>query len=71
MHKLLGRGRAKLPFLYPHEMFASLFHQYPRTFFKCVAPAGEAERFWDEVSGGQGFKHLMGIQGIQTQTASL
>ncbi len=55
-HKLLGRGRPKLPFLYPHEMVASLFHHYPRTFYRCVAPPGEAERFWDEVSGGSGLQ---------------
>lgn len=51
-HKLIGRGRPLMPFLYPHEMFAALYHEYPNIFFTLVAPPGEVERFWDEVKGG-------------------
>jgi hypothetical protein len=53
-HKVVGRGRPLLPFIYPHEMFAHLYHEYPSVFFTRVAPPGEAERFWDEVKGGPG-----------------
>jgi len=53
-HKRLGHGRPALPFCYPHEMFAALFTAYPILFATVIAPPGETERFWSEVSGGIG-----------------
>jgi len=53
-HKVIGRGRPLLPFLYPHELFAAIYHNYPAAFSKAIAPPGECERFWSEVSGGPG-----------------
>jgi hypothetical protein len=50
-HKLLGRANPKLPFLFPHEVFASIYHAYPAAFYTVLAPPGEIERFWDEVAG--------------------
>ena len=53
-HKVLGRGRPLMPFLYPHEVFSSLYHHYPYVFETRIKPPGECERFWKEVSGGPG-----------------
>ena len=51
-HKLLGTGNPWFPFLLPHELFACIFHRYPKAFFKYIAPIGEIKRFWTEVAGG-------------------
>ena len=53
-HRTLGHGRPSLPFLYPHEVFSAIFHFYPAAFFTVIAPPGEVERFWSEVSSGLG-----------------
>jgi hypothetical protein len=53
-HKVLGRGRPLMPFLYPHAVFAALYHHYPAVFETRIKPPGECERFWREVSGGPG-----------------
>jgi hypothetical protein len=53
-HKRLGHGRPSLPFQYPHEMFAALFTSYPLLWATVIAPPGEVERFWHDVSRGIG-----------------
>ena len=53
-HKVLGRGRPLMPFLYPHALFSALYHYYPQVFETRIKPPGECERFWKEVSGGPG-----------------
>jgi hypothetical protein len=53
-HKVLGRGRPSMPFLYPHELFAAIYHHYPQVFETRIKPPGECERFWREVAGGPG-----------------
>ena len=62
-HKLLGRGRVKYPFLFPHEVFASIYHNYPAAFFKVIAPPGECEKFWAQVKGVSGL-HLICVMNL-------
>jgi hypothetical protein len=58
-HKLLGRGNPQLPFLLPHELFSAIYHKYPKSFLKLIAPPGQVEKFWDDVKGGH--RVLVGV----------
>ena len=55
-HPTLGKSSCQFPFIDPHELFSTLFHEYPQCFFKHVVPSiGALEDFWDSVSGLRGF----------------
>ena len=53
-HKLGGIGYPQLPFMWPHALFAAIYHHYPGAWAQVIAPIGEVERFWEEVEGGTG-----------------
>ena len=59
-HKLVGRGRPELPFLYPHALFSHIYHHYPGAWSQVIAPTGEIQRFWEEVQGGTRAKNTTG-----------
>ena len=52
-HKVLGDFESSMCMILPHELFASLYHNYRDAFFSYVVPGLDVlADFWDSVKGG-------------------
>ena len=54
-HPIAGRMEPDIGMILPHEMFSSLYHNYPEAFAESVMPAGSLESFWRSVQGGDSY----------------
>ena len=51
-HSVYGPGEGLIGAIWPHEVFASLYHNYKEAFFAhLVGPAGAVRAFWTSVQG--------------------
>ena len=56
-HNVLGRFFKKIPMLLPHELFGSIYNNYPVMWRKLVYPGEQTcQRFWNAVQGSPQFK---------------